>query len=273
MEKHLGPLVSVNWLADHLEEVVVADTRWYLDGRSGREAYENGHIAGAVHVDLDTHLSADPPRAGGRHPLPSPMAFAKSMSNLGISDESTVVAYDDCAGMVASRLWWMLDSLEHRCAVLDGGIQAWSQTLSIDLPAIDREPFTPKPWPTQRFATADAVANRSSGTVLIDARSTERFAGGENNIDPRFGHIPGATSAPWTENIKDQAFKTPEQLTDRFTGIGIKAATPVIAYCGSGVSACSNLLALRLAGHEPSQLYVGSWSEWGADDSRPIETL
>lgn len=266
-----GPLVDADWLASHLDDVVVCDTRWYLDGRSGRQAYTGGHIPGARFVDLDTDLSA-PAGPTGRHPLPSPDAFAAAMGRLGIERNSTVVAYDDAGGMVAGRMWWMLDAAGVSCAVLDGGIRAWSGLLSTDSPVVAPTSFAPVPWPPERFVSADQVAALDADTVLIDARSTERYRGDENPVDPRFGHIPGATSAHFAANLLDGRLQGIDELTAHYRSLGITEDTDVVAYCGSGVSACVDLLALRLIGVDQTSLYVGSWSEWGADTDRPLAT-
>lgn len=266
-----GPLVDADWLAAHLDTVVVCDTRWYLDGRSGRASYDAGHIPGARFVDLDTDLSA-PAGPNGRHPLPSPDSFADAMSRLGIADDSLVVAYDDAGGMVAGRMWWMLDAVGVACAVLDGGVQAWTGPLEIDAAVVEPASFPVRPWPADRFVTADQVASRSAATVLIDARGAERYRGDENPIDPRFGHVPGATSAPFGDNLADGHLKDPGELAAQYRELGITGDSDVVAYCGSGVSACVDLLALRLIGVERTSLYVGSWSEWGADPARPLAT-
>ncbi len=264
-----GPLVDADWLATHRDEVAICDTRWYLDGRSAKDAYDAGHIAGAVFVDLDTDLSA-PPGPRGRHPLPEPDDFAAAMSRLGIGDDTTVVAYDDTGGIQAARMWWMLDSLGRAAAVLDGGIDSWTEPLSTEPADPPQATFTPMPWPRTRFVTADDVAGRGPGVQLLDARSLERYRGDENPIDPRFGHVPGATSAPATDNLIDGRLRPVEDLARSYAERSITADTPTIAYCGSGVSACTDLLALRLVGVEDLALYVGSWSEWGADPTRPV---
>jgi thiosulfate/3-mercaptopyruvate sulfurtransferase len=273
-----GDLVTADWLERNLDQVVVVDCRWYLDGRSGRSAYETGHIEGAVFANLDTDLSG-PPGPEGRHPLPSPAAFAAAMERLGISSDSQVVAYDDLGSMVAGRLWWMLDSLGVSAAVLDGGLASWDGGLAtwdsgLKRHEVNRDPgtFTETPWPPDRYATADDVAASDASIVVLDARSQARFAGQPNDIDPRFGHIPGARNAPFANNTgTDDRFVSPAELREQFTRLGVASDTEVIAYCGSGVSACSNLLALRAAGVGVARLYVGSWSEWGADEARSVE--
>lgn len=266
-----GPLVEPAWLAEHLDDVALVDIRWYLDGRSGRAAYDEGHLPGAVFVDLDADASAPPAQPGGRHPLPHPDDFASAMSRAGIGDDTAVVVYDDQGGIVAGRLWWMLDSLGAAAAVLDGGFPAWEGPLESSVPEVEPALFTARPWPADRYASADDVASRADDVVVLDARSAERYAGAENPIDPRFGHIPGAHSAPATENLLPGGrFAAPDRLAERYRALGVEADTEVIAYCGSGVSANTDLLALRLIGNANARLYVGSWSEWGADDTRPI---
>ena len=272
MAEH-GPIVSTEWLADHLADVVVADVRWYLDGRSGRAAFEAGHISGARFVDLDVELSAPPTKGDGRHPLPDPEDFAASMRRLGIGDESRVVAYDDAGGTIAARLWWMLDALGQSVAVLDGGIQAWSGPLSLDAPQWEPAKFTARSWPAERIASMDEVEDRRhhDDTLLIDARATERYRGVENKIDARFGHVPGAVSMPTAGNLTDGQMRDAVDLRAAYEAAGA-GPRAVIAYCGSGVTACHDLLSLRVAGLPDGQLFVGSWSAWGADPKRPIET-
>ena len=174
-----GPLVDAAWLAANAGAVVIADVRWYLDGRSGREAYDRGHIVGARFVDLDTDLSGPPTTEGGRHPLPAPEDFAASMGRLGIGDDAAVVAYDDVGGVIASRLWWMLDCLGCETAVLDGGLDAWPGALQTVAPSWQPETFTARPWPADRLATIDEVdaARTDPESVVIDARSVERIPG------------------------------------------------------------------------------------------------
>ncbi len=272
-----GPIVSAHWLSSRLDhpDLVVADVRWYIDGRSGEAAYDAGHIEGAVFVDLDRDLAGDPSHGPGRHPLPSPEHFAQAMQRLGIGDETTVVAYDDAGGSIAARLWWMLSGIGQRVAVLDGGISAWTGSLSNELPSWkDDTHFTPRPWPTDQVVDiVDVDSLRRGPAVILDARSAERFRGEPNPVDTRFGHIPGAKSAPWTENIDPVTgrFRSSGDLRARFRALGVSSESAPVCHCGSGVTACHNLLALAIAELPGAKLYPGSWSEWSADDSRPVE--
>lgn len=274
-----GPLVGVDWLAEHLHHagLVVADVRWYLDGRDGREAYRTGHIPGAVFVDLTTELAAPPGPggAGGRHPLPTPEAFAAAMAAHGINDRSRVVAYDDAGGAVAARLWWMLRATGHDAAVLDGGIAEWRGHLVVgDETRAPAGTFTPRPWPPSMLATADEVAEVAArdGGMVVDARAAERYRGEVEPIDPKAGHIPGAVNVPWSSNLLDGVFLPAGELADRYRAAGVLDADDVVVSCGSGVNACHDILALSLAGRDDARLYVGSWSEWSSDDSRPVAT-
>jgi len=267
-----GPLVTREWLAEHLTEVRIVDVRWAIDTGPQKDAYLQGHIPGAVFADLDIDLSS-PPGSGGRHPLPSPEHFAEVRTRLGL-DETPVVAYDNRGGPVASRLWWMLDAIGVPAAVLDGGISVWTGELETGENVTPREGTDgPVPWPTARIVEADAVpAELRSGAVLIDARSRERFRGDPNPIDDPAGHIPGAASHPWDENITDAGvFAEVDVLRRRFEDEGVNTDSTLLASCGSGVTACHNLLAARLCGIEDTKLYVGSWSQWSQSD-RPIET-
>ena len=263
-----GPLASAEWLADHLDDVRIVDARWYLDGRSGRDAYLGGHLPGAVWLDLDRDLSAPATTADGRHPLPTPEHFAAALGRVGLAEGTPVVAYDDAGGSVAARLWWMLYVLGEPVAVLDGGLAGWRGELVADEPTFAPVERRPRPWPAERFVTADAVA--ASPAAVYDARTAERYAHGDPAIDPRPGHIPGAHSAAWAGNLdQDGRFRPAADLRERYAAAAERGA---IAYCGSGVTACHDLLAMVLAGIESTALYPGSWSQWGADPSRPAET-
>ncbi len=249
---------------------VLADVRHYLDGRSGRAAYEGGHLPGAVFVDMDAMLASPPSPQEGRHPLPDPQTFAAGLSELGIGDDDTVVAYDDAGGVMAARLVWMLRALGHDAALLDGGLLASDGPL--ETVASPRPParFTPRPWPAERLATIDDAADPAN--VVIDARQRERFRGDEEPLDPRAGHIPGARSVPARENVDASGrFVGVEQLRATLAEAGVVEGAPVVSYCGSGVTACHNLLAIEHAGLGEGRLYPGSWSQW-SHTPRPAAT-
>jgi thiosulfate/3-mercaptopyruvate sulfurtransferase len=263
----MTPLVSGEWLAANLSDVRVVDVRWYLDGRSGRAAYREGHIPGSVWLDVDSELSGWASPAAGRHPLPTPEQFAAVLGRVGIAEGTPVVAYDDAGGSIAARLWWMLHVLGEPVAVLDRGLAAWPGELSTALPDVEPVARTPRPWPADRFVTADQVA--TSEAAVFDARTAERYAHGDPAIDPRPGHIPGALSMPWAANLTDDGRLRPAvELRELYS---VAAANGAIAYCGSGVTACLDLLAMELAGIDNLALYDGSWSQWASDPSRPIE--
>lgn len=261
--------------------LVVADVRWYLDGRDGRAAYETAHLPGAVWVDLEGQLSGhDRPATEGRHPFPAPAAFAAAMGSLGIGDDTVVVAYDDTGGLTAGRLVVMLRMLGRDAAVLDGGLPAYiadghpveSGPGAAPSPAA----FTAREWPADRLVDADtAVAHASRGGALLDARPRERFTGELVAIDPRPGHIPGARSAPWSAVLaSDGRFPAPDELRAHYAELGVDGHAThsgTIAYCGSGVSACMNVVAMEVAGFAPPQLFVASFSGWSADPDRAVE--
>lgn len=269
-------VVDVDLLLDPPPDrpLVVVDVRWYLDGRDGRAAYEAGHLPGAVWVDLDRALAAHGrPATEGRHPLPTPTDFAAAMGALGIGDDTMVVAYDDTGGMTAGRLVVMLRMLGRDAALLDGGLAAWPGTLATGWVEPTPRVFTEQAWPAERLASADeAAAHPTTGGVLIDARAHKRFTGELAQIDPRPGHIPGARSAPWDAVLgPDGRLRPVAELRAHYGALGIDATTEVVASCGSGVSACMNLVALEHAGLPPARLYVASWSGWSADPDRPAE--
>ncbi len=266
---NFGPLVDAGWLAAHLADVRLVDVRWYLDGRSGRAAYDVGHLPGAVHLDIDTDLADPPSPAAGRHPLPSPQRFADALGRAGIAAGTPVVAYDDAGGSTAARLWWLLHVLGEPVAVLDGGLAAWPGPLTTERPEVTPVRRAPRPWPADRFVGAAELAARlAAGVQVVDARTRARWAHGDPAIDPRSGHVPGAVSRPWQENLgPDGRFRPADQLRERYRG-----DRPVVAYCGSGVTACHDLLAMSVAGRQDVALYPGSWSQWGADPSRPAQT-
>ena len=267
----IAPVVPVSWLADH-PEAVIADVRWYLDGRSGRAAHEAGHIPGSVFVDLDAVLAAPATPETGRHPLPDPEAFAAGMRAAGISDDSVVVAYDDAGGMSAGRLVWMLRALGVEAALLDGGLAAWADDVATGAgltPGVGA--FATRDWPADRLASLDEAAGTVEA-VVIDARAPERYRGDVEPIDPRAGHIPGAVNVPFGGNLDAEGrFLAPELLRARFEAVGVVPDGDAIVYCGSGVTACHDLLAIEHAGLGRARLFPGSWSRYAATD-RPVAT-
>ena len=273
-----GPLVSVDWLAAHLTDPAlrIADVRWSLSGPSGRDRYVDGHIPGAVFLDADRELSS-PGEGPGRHPVPSPTKLATILGRSGISNEHVVVAYDDAGGSIAARLWWLYRHFGHDddCAVLDGGLQAWTdagKALTTDAPDHPAATWTPG-TPADDLVGTDEVAGMLGGdALLLDARAAERYRGETEPIDPRAGHIPGAVSAPFMSNLgPDGRFLAPDALRERYASLGANER-PVVAYCGSSLSATHDLLALELAGLDGGRLYEGSWSHWSSDPSRPAAT-
>nr|WP_286279355.1 sulfurtransferase [Naasia aerilata] len=272
----MPPVVSPSWLAEHRSEVVLADVRWYLDGRSSRGAYDAGHIPGAVFVELEERLSGPSSDAAGRHPLPDPIDFADGMAALGIGDGDVVIAYDDEGGVIAARLVWMLRALGHEAAFLDGGIQSYPGALEPDPVRRPAATFTAAPWPREHIAQLEELraTEEQPGVedVVIDARNGDRYRGENEPVDPRAGHIPGAVSVPCRENLDEHGRLLPrEVLRERFERVGVREGTPVISYCGSGVTATHNLLTLEYAGFGPGRLYPGSWSQYSRTEL-PIET-
>ena len=267
----IPPVVDVAWVQQHRHAVVLADVRWYLDGRSGRAAYDEGHLPGAVFVDLDRDLAAHGEPGSGRHPLPDPSDFADRMAALGIADGDTVVAYDDAGGVIAARLVWMLRVTGHEAALLDGGIGAYDRPLERQAPRRESASFTPRAWPADRLADIDDATDPHN--LVVDARDAARYRGDTEPVDPRAGHIPGAVNLACRTNLDDGGrLLPPDELRRRFEAIGVGDGTPVVSYCGSGVTACHNLLALEHAGFGPGRLYPGSWSQYSADPDRPVAT-
>jgi thiosulfate/3-mercaptopyruvate sulfurtransferase len=281
-----SPLISADELLVRVRAAEpglrIVDCRWILgQPHVGRRAYEEGHLPGAVHVDIDADLS-DPTGFGapGRHPLPSPDAFAWHMRAIGLRDGDLVVAYDDLGGWVAARLWWMLESLGHRGAlVLDDGIQAWVAVggeLTTDEPVVEPtgvdDLHLGDAW--TGVISRDEVKERLGKVVLLDARGAARYRGELEPIDPVAGHIPTARSAPTDGNLEEPAgrFLPPAALAERFRGLGADGTEgPVVTSCGSGVSALHHALALRAAGLPDPILYVGSYSDWSRS-GEPVAT-
>jgi thiosulfate/3-mercaptopyruvate sulfurtransferase len=274
-----GLLVSAEQLAVH-PEWRVFDCRHDLKNTEyGRQAYARGHIPGALFLHLDDDLSGAKDGRNGRHPLPDIAGFARRMSACGVDASTQVVAYDNEGGIFASRLWWMLRWLGHdKVAVLDGGLAGWKRSkraLEEAPPVVTPRIFTPQP----RDMTVDSgqvLADLQSARMLIvDARSPERFRGENETLDPVGGHIPGAVNRFYFDNLDDDGcfFKPVAELRAEFDAmLAGRPAESVVQQCGSGVTACHNMLAMELAGLSGSKLYPGSWSEWCADASRPVAT-
>lgn len=271
-----APLISAEALAELLaapaENPTVLDARWGLATGAERDAYLNGHIPGAAFVDLDRQLS-DPPSERGRHPLPTPERFAAEMRSVGVSARRPVVVYDAGDSLAAARAWWLLRYFGHRrVAVLDGGLAAWtagSRPLEAGPAAVEPGDFVARPGGMPTVGTAE-VGEVASGGVLLDARAVERFRGLVEPVDPVAGHIPGARNRPTTANVDPSGrFLDPAQLRTAFEALGVGEGVTVATYCGSGITAAHELLALSIAGF-PAALYPGSWSEWIVDPSRPV---
>jgi thiosulfate/3-mercaptopyruvate sulfurtransferase len=261
-------LVDVRWLSAH--DVRIVDSRWSATGGGGRGRYQEGHIPGAVFVDLDKDLSR--PGGPGRHPFPEPEDFARTLSRLGVGPDTHVVVYDDSNGSVAARLWFMLRAHGHDAAsVLDGGFKAWVAAglpVTQEVPTVAPAPLRKLVLDRSRLVDRAQVENRGQA-VLLDARAPERYRGETEPLDPRAGHIPGALNAPFARNLgPDGRFRPPAELRDLYKVYG----DDVICSCGSGVTACHDILARELAGLPPARLYVGSWSDWCSDPKRPIAT-
>lgn len=262
-----GPLITVEDLIPRLDEpaVCVVDCRFSLtDAGEGRRQFEAGHPPGAVYFSLDDDLSAA--EGPGRHPLPSPSDFAATLGRHGIDNDSTVVAYDDGSSLLAPRLWWMLRSLGHRAVfVLDGGWAAWIEAHApVATGMHTREPTTfavPDHW--AGTIDRDDLLSRLGEVPLIDARAGNRYRGEIEPLDSMAGHIPTAVNLPFDGNLGGKGrFLPAPRLAERFSGLGGRRTAPIV-YCGSGVSACSDILAMDIAGI-PATLYPGSWSDWSA---------
>ncbi len=271
-----SPVVTPSWLAERLDDprVVVADVRWYLAGKRGADEFASGHVPGAAFVDVDVELASPPgPGRPGRHPLPSVAQLSALLSRLGAGADSIVVAYDDAGGGIAARLWWLLRYVGHGGGrVLEGGIQAWTQSgHPLETAVRARRPAPPLTLVPHPEMVVDkqrvAELSRSPSAVVLDARSPERFEGIVEPIDPRAGHIPGARNAPFVENLvaPEGGFQDPADLARRYSALGATDADTIVAYCGSGITACHVLLALELIGRPDALLYEGSWSDWARD--------
>lgn len=275
-------LVETEALAAHLDDPdwVVFDCRASItDPEAGARAYAAGHIPGARHLHLENDLSGRVTPDTGRHPLPDPRTLAATLGDAGVGAGTQIVAYDDAQGAYAARLWWLARWLGHgRVAVLNGGWQQWlreARPVSREMPA-----RPPRDFPLGEASSGawvpvadvlELVRGRKRG-ILLDARATPRFRGDEESVDPVAGHVPGAISMPFAGNIADDGrFKNPAELRRRFEQVlGGLRPDQVICMCGSGVTACHNLLAMEVAGLKGARLYAGSWSEWIRDQARPV---
>lgn len=273
-------LISTEELAERLCEPdwVIVDVRW--DASRPDAAYESfwhGHLPGAVYLDLDRDLSDRSDLSKGRHPLPDPRTFAAALNRVGIGTDTQLVVYDDKLGSVSARLWWMMRWIgAPEAMMLDGGLTKW---LGEGRPIEQGEgrktkpsttPIIPILHPKLIADVRDVESARETQTLLLDARAPERYRGDVEPIDVRAGHIPGAINVPWTENLTDtepKVYRYPEELRSQFHQHNVSENASVICYCGSGVTACHNLVALELAGYHGARLYPGSWSGWIAQHS------
>ncbi|HUG72085.1 MAG TPA: sulfurtransferase [Steroidobacteraceae bacterium] len=276
----VAPLITTDGLNSRLGApgLLIVDCRFDLaDAQAGRAAYAAGHIPGAVFAAMEHDLAA-PRGAGGRHPLPTPREFAAVLGRWGFTAASQVIAYDQGGGAAAARLWWMLRSRGHRqVQVLDGGWAAWVASGGATETAVAAR--TPTEVSERSFSgvldgaqvTAALVAR---SITLVDARAADRFAGRNESIDPVAGHVPGAVNHPYLQNLgAQQRWLEPAELRQRWAPeLGAAVNRPIVMMCGSGITACHNLLALELAGHAGARLYAGSWSEWITDPARPVAT-
>lgn len=273
-------LIETSALAAHLDDpsLAIVDCRFDLkDTSAGERAYQAAHIPGAVYAHVDRDLSAPKTGTNGRHPLPDVDTFVATLGRLGIDAGTQVVVYDQDSGGFASRLWWMLRWLGHDgVALLDGGFAKWSGEGRPTKSGVEVRPqrvFVPHVQP-QMIANVSEVEGLvgKSGWRLIDARAPERFRGEVEPVDKVAGHIPGAINVPFLENLDaNGTFKSPAEIAERFKkASGSTPTDHLVVYCGSGVTACQNLLALEHAGMHGAKLYPGSWSEWSSDPSRPM---
>lgn len=255
---------------------VLLDVRWALGMTDGAERYRAGHLPGAVYVDLETELAAPASPAAGRHPLPSAAAFQNAARRWGVRQDSRVVVYDGVGGTSAARAWWLLRYFGLEDArILDGGLDAWSAAgYVLEVGSVTAEPgdFVARPGGMPVLDADEAAALAGGEGALLDARAGERYRGEVEPVDPQAGHIPGALSAPTTENLgEDGEFLSTAELRKRFAALGVAGAGRVGVYCGSGVTASHEVAALAAAGVEAA-LYPGSWSQWSNDPARDVAT-
>ena len=274
-------IISVKELNENLnqEDWYIFDCRFLLkDPKGGLTKYNQGHIPGAQFADMDKDLSSVMTEHSGRHPLPNPNEFMEKLQHWGVSNSSQIICYDDMSGAFAARMWWLMKWLGHtNVAVLDGGIDKWIENnLPIETKVQNHSAgsFSGQPnndmWVDINFIQEKLTQNKIN---LLDARSADRFTAKDTKTDPVAGHIPGAISFPFAENLSNKGvFQSPEKLQNRFAELFSDDQAEVINMCGSGVTACHNLLAMSIAGLPMTRLFVGSWSEWIKEKSRPVAT-
>lgn len=279
MEDRQTAVIGVKTLAELLgrEDVVVADCRFSLaDAEQGAREYAAGHVPGAWHLDLNRHLSSPVGKHGGRHPLPDVARLSARLGEMGVrsgagADQSLVVAYDDSRLAFAARLWWLLRYLGHtRVCVLDGGFRAWKDErlpveTAVPAPRAGRFVAEPRPERVVGFEQVRRIVAGGTDAVLVDSREAERYAGVREPIDPVAGHIPGALNFPWPEVTDADGFVRDAEFQRR-RWARLPSGRGCVVYCGSGVTACVNLLSLHLAGAAAAKLYAGSWSDWCSHD-------
>lgn len=274
-------LVDAAWLAEHLHDpdVRVCDVRWYLSkDKRGIDAYRAGHVPGAAFIDLDGELASPDDGRAGRHPLPAAETFVAAMRRAGIGPNTHVVAYDDGGGSVAARLWWLLRAYGHaKVSLLDGGIQAWTKAggaLETTTPTFPEGSFSGR-FDAQAALSIDETRHLvSRGGLLLDARAPERYRGEVEPVDARPGHVPGAVNVPFATLLEEGRFLPHDRLASRLETLRLDER-PVVASCGSGVTACLLLFALDHAGVVPfpaARLYAGSYSEWARRKDLPVAT-
>ncbi|TCP29810.1 thiosulfate/3-mercaptopyruvate sulfurtransferase [Scopulibacillus darangshiensis] len=270
--------IDMNWVKDHIddENIVIADCRFNLqDPREGRRQYNKAHLPHAVYFDLEKDLSRQATRHGGRHPLPDVKDLAFKLGNSGVDHRKTVIAYDDQGGAFAARLWWLLNYFGHdKVLVMDEGFSAWHKEgypVENDRPAPHPTQFVPKVHNEMIVTHVDvcSLLENKDNVALIDSRARSRYLGEEEPMDAKAGHIPGAENWFWKENLTPEGkWKTEPELKNRFASLENKKSITV--YCGSGVTACPNILGLQKAGFTNVKLYPGSWSDWISYEEYPI---
>lgn len=274
----MSALVDTDWLSKHIhdEDIRIIDCRFSLGNPAeGRESYRQSHIPGAVFFDLEKDLSGYVKTHGGRHPLPNMKNFLRKVEDVGIDNRSTIVIYDEKEGAFAGRCWWLFQYIGHeKVYVLNGGFAAWRKSggkTDSTTPVYPSKSYRPN-FNENILASLDEVrriANGDKDSPLIDSRSMERYLGREEPIDRIPGHIPGAINLPWTDGVKDGYFIDPDGQKERFSHL--KKDAPLIVYCGSGVTATPNFIALKEAGYTNVKLYVGSYSDWVSYESHKVE--